>query len=136
MQRHDPVLLAKADTIVRCVDRAKHAFSNSGDFARDIDAQDIAVLNVIRACEAAIDMAMRQIKAHELTLPSSRADAFTILADAKIIQPDMVAPMRAMTGFRNVAVHDYTRLDLSILASVIEHDLTQLLAFAHHLIVS
>jgi uncharacterized protein YutE (UPF0331/DUF86 family) len=135
MQQPDPVLLAKADTIRRCTDRARQALSGSADFSTDADAQDIAVLNVIRACEAAIDMAMRQIKDRDLPLPASSGDAFTILAGAKIIAPEMAGRLRAMTGFRNVAVHDYTRLDLSILVSVIEHDLSQLSAFAHQLIV-
>lgn len=42
---------------------------------------------------------------------------------SKIISPDLSARMQKMVGFRNVAVHDYTEINVDVLKSVLEKDL-------------
>jgi uncharacterized protein YutE (UPF0331/DUF86 family) len=136
MNEIDPVLLAKAETIARCVERVSQVYDASAEFSSDHDAQDIAVINLIRACEAAIDMAMRVIRLRSLTLPATSGDAFAILAQANIIGTAQASRLRAMCGFRNVAVHDYTRLDLSIFVSIIRSDLNDVMAFVRDLLAT
>lgn len=54
----DDVLLNKAATIERCVARAREEYAkNPATFAEDLTRQDAAILNIQRACEAALDMA-------------------------------------------------------------------------------
>lgn len=46
----------------------------------------------------------------------------------QVIEHGRVAFERSPTGFRNVAVHDYRRLDLDVVESIIERHLDDLLA--------
>ncbi len=53
----DDVVLNKAATIERCVRRAREEYAAAGaGFATDLTRQDAAILNIQRACEAALDM--------------------------------------------------------------------------------
>ena len=53
----DDVLLNKAASIERCVARAKEEyFADPDTFASNFSRQDAAILNILRACEAALDM--------------------------------------------------------------------------------
>lgn len=53
----DDVLINKAATIERCVARAREEYQRDpGTFAADFTRQDAAILNVLRACAAALDM--------------------------------------------------------------------------------
>jgi hypothetical protein len=53
----DDILINKAATIERCVARAREEYEKGADtFATDFTRQDAAILNILRACEAALDM--------------------------------------------------------------------------------
>ena len=132
----DQVLLAKGESIERCVLRARTALEGSADFTHDFDAQDIAVVNATRACDACTGMAMRLIKIHKLGLPSTSSDSFILLAQHKIIDQHLAERMTKMVGFRNVAVHADTKIDYDIVASVIRHGLDDVLNFVGIAIVS
>ena len=54
-------LTGKRVAIERCVARAKEEFLAAGEhFATDFTRQDAAVLNVQRACEAALDISLAE----------------------------------------------------------------------------
>lgn len=125
------VILAKVASIQRCIQRARLEFAEAGaGFDQDLTRQDAAVLNVLRACEAAIDLANVLIRERQLGIPPSNRDSFRLLAEAGVIPAEMSARLQRMVGFRNVAVHRYRDLDLAILASVITRDLDDLLDFS------
>jgi uncharacterized protein YutE (UPF0331/DUF86 family) len=126
----DDVVFAKAASIERAVKRATEEFHLAGaNFARDHTRQDAALLNVQRACETTIDLAQHLVRVRALGVPSSARDLFTLLAGAEIIDAPLAESLRKMVGFRNVAVHEYQRLNLDIVASVVEHELAQILRF-------
>ena len=53
----DDVLINKAATIERCVARARQEFDHDPTtFETNFSRQDAAVMNIQRACEAALDM--------------------------------------------------------------------------------
>ena len=107
----DDVLLNKVATIERCVRRAREEYAAAGpDFATNFSHQDAAVLNIQRACEAALDIAHHLIRAHKLGIPQSARDAFELLAKGGLIAQPMADAMKKMVGFRNIAVHDYQKL--------------------------
>lgn len=82
--------------------------------------QDAIVLNLLRACEASIDLAMYMVRLHHLGLPQSSRDAFRLLQEAGFISADLARRMQHMVGFRDVAVHDYQALSLPILKTILE----------------
>jgi uncharacterized protein YutE (UPF0331/DUF86 family) len=127
----DDVLLNKAATIERCVARVREEYAAAGaHFATDFTRQDAAVLNIQRACEAALDMGQHVIRRNRLGLPQSARDVFELLARAGRIDPALAAALQKMVGFRNIAVHDYQRLLLPITVSVITSHLDEFLQYS------
>jgi uncharacterized protein YutE (UPF0331/DUF86 family) len=111
-------LLNKAAVIERCIRRirAEHAANPALDNFTHLDA---LTLNVERACQASIDMAMHLVARHRLGIPQSSGEAFTLLERGGYLPAALARSMRSMTGFRNVAVHQYEELDAGILQWVV-----------------
>jgi uncharacterized protein YutE (UPF0331/DUF86 family) len=127
----DDLLLNKAATIERCVRRAREEYERNPDtFGDDLTRQDAAILNIQRACEAALDMGHHLIRRDTLGLPQGSRDVFTLLARAGRIGDALAERLRRMVGFRNIAVHDYQQLQLAITIAVIEHHLDDFLDFS------
>jgi uncharacterized protein YutE (UPF0331/DUF86 family) len=132
----DDVLLNKAATIERCVARARDEYANDpAGFSVDFTRQDAAILNIQRACEAALDMGQHLVRRDQLGLPQSARDVFSLLAQAGAIDAGLAQSLQRMVGFRNVAVHDYQKLQLPITLAVIEHHLDDFLRFAQTLLL-
>ena len=131
----DDVLLNKAATIERCVARAREEFAAAGaHFATDFTRQDAAVLNVQRACEAALDMGQYLIRRERLGVPQSSRDVFGLLAAAGWIETPLADRLQKMVGFRNIAVHQYQTLDIAIVEAILQRDLDDLLAYAQTIV--
>jgi uncharacterized protein YutE (UPF0331/DUF86 family) len=127
----DDVLLNKAAVIERCVARAQQEYSaNPLTFAADFTRQDAAILNIQRACEAALDMGQHLIRRDKLGVPQSARDVFALLAQGGWINPDLADNLKRMVGFRNIAVHDYQALQLPITVSIITTHLDEFLLFS------
>ncbi len=116
----DDVLLNKAATIERCVLRAHDEYhKNPATFATDFTRQDAAILNIQRACEAALDMGQHLIRKHKLGIPQSSRDVFALLATANFVPAELAEKLKKMVGFRNIAVHEYQRSQLAVTEYVI-----------------
>jgi uncharacterized protein YutE (UPF0331/DUF86 family) len=121
----DDVLVNKAAVIERCVARAREEYAAAAEgFATDYTRQDAAILNIQRACEAALDMRER------LGVPQSARDVFALLARAGWTTPELAEQLKRMVGFRNIAVHDYQALQLPITVDIILHHLDEFLQFS------
>ena len=131
----DDVLFNKAATIERCVARAKEEFLAAGEhFATDFTRQDAAVLNVQRACEAALDMGQHLIRREKLGIPQSARDVFALLHAGGWIDLALAVNLQKMVGFRNIAVHDYQTLLIPIVTEVIRHHLDDFLRYSQHVL--
>jgi len=125
----DDVSLNKLAIIERCLRRVAEEYRGDPARLENFTIQDSVVLNVQRACEAAIDMAMHVIAVRRLGVPQDARSAFDILAAERLIERPLAERMKAMVGFRNIAVHDYQQLQVTILQRVVEerlHDLKTL----------
>ena len=132
----DDVLINKAATIERCVARAREEYvKNPATFSMDFTRQDAAILNIQRACEAALDMGQYLIRREKLGVPQSARDVFTLLAQGGWIDIALADKLKRMVGFRNIAVHDYQALQLPILISIIETHLDEFLENSHALLL-
>ena len=126
----DDIVLNKAAIIERCVARAREEYAKDpSTFAADHTRQDAAVLNIQRACEAALDLGQHLIRTQRLGLPQSARDVFDILATNALIDPGIADALKKMVGFRNIAVHEYQKLLMPIVIDIIEHRLEDLLAY-------
>ncbi len=131
----DDVILNKAATIERCVAGAREEYAKDPTtFATDLTRQDAAILNIQRACEAALDCGQHIIRRERLGIPQSSRDVFRLLADGGWIDPALSGAMQKMVGFRNIAVHDYQTLQLPITVAVIRDHLDDFLAFTNQML--
>jgi uncharacterized protein YutE (UPF0331/DUF86 family) len=127
----EDVVYGKVATIERCLERITDDYvGHESAFETEFMRQDAIVLNLLRACEAAIDLAMHVVRARRLGLPERSRDAFDLLERAALLDHELADRMRAMVGLRNVAIHAYQTLDLAIVRAVIERHLDDFSAFA------
>ena len=131
----DDVLLNKAATIERCVARAREEYQHDSDnFFRDFTRQDAAILNIQRACEAALDMGQHLVRRERLGLPQSGRDVFELLSHGGWIDQPLADSLKKMVGFRNIAVHDDQSLQLPITISIITDHLQDFLRYSEVLL--
>lgn len=127
----DDVLINKAASIERCVARAREEYaSNPLTFAASYTRQDAAILNIQRACEAALDMGQHLVRREKLGLPQSARDVFALLAAGGWIDAALADSLKRMVGFRNIVVHDYQALQLPITVSIITGHLDEFLRYS------
>lgn len=126
----NPVLLNKMHTIRNCLNRIHEDYQQNPERLNNFTFQDAIILNIQRACEACIDIAMHVVSEKKLGLPQNSRDAFDLLFSNKIINESLNEKMKAMVGFRNIAVHDYKAMNVSIVKAVIENHLTDFQQFA------
>jgi uncharacterized protein YutE (UPF0331/DUF86 family) len=122
------LVLAKVETLERSLARIDSARQRPGLDA--LDRQDIIVLNLQRAVQAMLDLAAHVVAREGLGIPDELAASFELLKRAAILDDELADRMRRMTGFRNVAVHEYRKLEPSIVDSIVRDRLGDLRAFA------
>ncbi len=122
------LVLAKLETLERCLARIDATQKRAGLDA--LDRQDIVVLNLQRAVQAMLDLAAHVVAREGLGVPDELAASFELLKRAGILDDDLADRMRRMTGFRNVAVHEYRKLDPGIVDSIVHNRLGDLRGFA------
>ena len=125
----DDVTLNKAAIVRRCISRVQEEYQGDSSRLDDFTTQDSVVLNLLRACEAVIDLAMHIISRSRLGVPQTSRDAFEILFQNQIISSGTNTAMKHMVGFRNIAVHSYQKLQRSILEAIVERHLTDFESF-------
>ena len=131
----DDVLVNKAAAIERAVRRVREEYgSDDSNLTANQTRQDAIILNLQRACESSIDAAMHLVRVHRLGIPQETREAFDLLERAGRLDPALAARLRKMVGFRNVAVHDYQKLSLDVVRSIIVERLDDFLEFTRVLL--
>lgn len=124
------IIVNKIQSIQRCAQRAREEYyKNPAGFDTDFTMQDAAVLNILRACELAIDLANHVIKFHKLGIPTSSTESFELLHRKHIIDSALGEKLKNMVHFRNTIIHEYEKMDIEIVKSVIQNDLNDLVLF-------
>lgn len=91
-----------------------------------------AVERGLQLCmQNALDIATHIAAASGLDSPDY-ASAIDRLAELSVLPADFAAHLRPLAGFRNVLVHGYLRVDMSIVERVLREELKNLEAFARH----
>jgi uncharacterized protein YutE (UPF0331/DUF86 family) len=124
------LVINKIQSIQRCVERARQEYQEDSDgFDTDYTTQDAAVLNVLRACEQAIDLANHLIQMHKMGIPTSSAESFDLLQQKSVIDMALAKKLKQMVHFRNTVVHQYQYVDIEIVKTVIISGLDDLIQF-------
>jgi uncharacterized protein YutE (UPF0331/DUF86 family) len=131
----DDVLLNKAAAIERAVRRVREEYAGDDrNLLHDQTRQDSIVLNLQRACESSIDAAMHLVRMRRLGVPQETREAFVLLEQAHVLEPQLADRMKKMVGFRNVAIHDYQTLNLEIVRRIVVNHLDDFVAFTQVLL--
>jgi uncharacterized protein YutE (UPF0331/DUF86 family) len=123
------IILNKISIIERCIRRIHEEYANDPKNLENYTKQDSIILNLQRACESSIDLAMHIVAEKKLGLPQKSRDAFLFLEQAGIIPAELSEKMKAMVGFRNIAVHDYQEINLVILQKIVESHLVDFMSY-------
>ncbi len=128
------VIINKYEIIKRCINRINEEYAENPDSLEDYRKEDCIVLNLQRACEAVIDIAMYEVSTKRLGVPQSKREAIELLYKNNLIEEKCYKNIKNMIGFRNIAVHDYRKIEPEILQDVIENHLKDLEDFAKNFI--
>lgn len=125
------VIYNKIEIIERCLGRIEEVYESNPKNLEDYTKQDSIILNIQRACEAAIDLAMHIVSVRRLGIPQNSRDAFEVLLKYEIIDQALCKKLKAMVGFRNIAVHNYQVVELAVIQQVIENHLGDFIEFVN-----
>jgi uncharacterized protein YutE (UPF0331/DUF86 family) len=125
------VLEQKLESLRRCVTRvqAKRP-ANLEALIADPDAQDVIVLNLSRAVQLCVDIAMHHLASSDSPVPQTMGQAFDLLAQQGVIEKALAQRMRKAVGFRNLAVHSYDSIEWAMVLSIATDHLDDFKAFA------
>jgi uncharacterized protein YutE (UPF0331/DUF86 family) len=128
------VLAAKLDSLARCLQRieSKKPFTPE-TLARDADLQDVISVNLERAVQACVDAASLCLADESAPAPATMADAFASLGTLGWIDRPTADRMIKAVGFRNIAVHEYEKIDWKIVHRIAHAHLDDFRSFARQL---
>ena len=107
------IIMVKLANIKKSMDRLKGKKDITlEEFLVNMDAQDIVMMNMQVAIQGCIDLASHIVSDSDWGVPGSIAGLFDILYEHKVIAEKTMGIMRQMTGFRNLIVHEYAKLDM------------------------
>ena len=127
----DDVLISKAESIERCLQRINEDYRGyEQELETNFTRRDAIILNLQRACETSIDAAMRIVRIKKLGVPEGSREAFELLEQHDVIPANLSENLKKMVGFRNIAIHDYQKINTEILKSILDNNLNEFKVFA------
>lgn len=132
------LIYQKLESLRRCIIRLETRCPGSADeLVEDIDAQDIVSLNLTRAVQLSVDLALHWLACQpELKAPSTMGEAFVVMADAGLIPAELAGNLRKAVGFRNLAVHSYDDINWNVVFAICQHRLDDFKLFAKYLLTA
>lgn len=125
------ILAEKLEALRRCVRRVEMRRTESvQELQADVDRQDILALNLTRAVQLCVDMAGIVVADSDQPAPQTMGQAFDALASMRVIDADLARRMRAVVGFRNIAVHNYRAVDWAVVFAISQLGVEDFRAFA------
>ncbi len=97
---------------------------------RDVREERFTLHTLQLAAQAALDVASHIVSDEGLGEPATNRDLFGLLARHRWIDAALATKLEDMAGFRNVVVHGYAEVDLTVVEDVVKNHLDDLLAFA------
>lgn len=128
------IVLNKSAIIERCIARIHEEYEGREENLENFTKQDSIILNIQRAVEASIDLAMHVVSDNALGVPQNTRDAFELIYKKGLIDVELSNRLKAMVGFRNIAVHEYENLDLEVVKNIIEKNLDDIIKFKGRII--
>jgi uncharacterized protein YutE (UPF0331/DUF86 family) len=126
----DPELLAKKLAFIETCVAELRRLARPEMIETDIREERFVEHTLQIAIQAAQDVASHIVSDEKLGEPRTNRELFDLLLRAGWLTQSEAAPLSNMVGFRNILVHGYGDLDLSVVQDVLENHLDDLLRFA------
>jgi uncharacterized protein YutE (UPF0331/DUF86 family) len=120
------VLEQKLESLRHCIARVQ----SKRPVTLDALVADVIVLNLSRAVQLCVDIAMHHLASTDSPVPQTMGQAFELLAQQKVIDADLALRMRKAVGFRNLAVHSYDSIEWAVVYAIANEHLDDFKAFA------
>jgi len=125
------IVARKLDSLQRCLARVRDKSPATADMlAATPDLQDIVVLNLSRAVQLCVDLALHVLADSGLPPPDTMGQAFDQLATTHQLDASLAVRLRKAVGFRNLAVHSYSSIDWAIVHAIATRHLGDFTSFA------
>lgn len=125
------IVARKLDSLQRCLGRIRDKCpARATELAADYDAQDIVVLNLSRAVQLCVDLALHLLADSGKPPPDTMGQAFEQLAAIYGLDATLATRLRKAEGFRNLAVHSYAAIDWAIVHAIATRHLSDFPNFA------
>jgi uncharacterized protein YutE (UPF0331/DUF86 family) len=121
----------KLESLRRCVARVSDKTpADARVLQNDPDLQDIVSVNLTRAVQLSVDIAAHLIASLNTPAPDTMSDAFDVLAQEGVISTALAERLKQAVGFRNIAVHQYKKIDWAIVHGIARSGLGDFAEFA------
>ena len=118
------VVLARVTKIRQCVAiLRRYALLDENSFLGNPDVSGNAERQLQVAIQAVIDIGNHVLADRDLGTAKDYKDIFRILSENRIVSKSLAGRLASMTGLRNVLVHDYLEVDLTIVRNILRKDL-------------
>lgn len=126
------VIQQKLNSMARCLERLKAKMPATIEaLSSDVDLQDIIMINLERLIQLSVDCAMLVIMEKGwLPVPQTMAESFEVLARNQFIERELANRLKKATGFRNLAVHEYDKINWDIVFHILKNQLADFRVFA------
>ncbi len=126
----DPDLIAKKLALIETCVRELRTMARPDTLAEDIREQRFVEHTLQLAIQAALDAASHIVADERLGEPSTYREVFALLEKAGYVSLELSTELEKMVGFRNILVHGYDSVDLTIVKDIVENRLDDLEQFA------
>lgn len=128
------IVTRKFDSLRRCLDRVRERCPDDvATLAGNPDLQDIVVLNLSRAVQICVDLALHTLSSLGQPAPETMGQAFDQLATIGRIPVELALRLKKAVGFRNIAVHNYSGIDWAIVHAIATRHLDDFKDFARQM---
>jgi uncharacterized protein YutE (UPF0331/DUF86 family) len=125
------VVEQKLESLRRCLQRLEDKCPASPEIlAADLDLQDIIALNLSRAVQISVDIGSHLITGMDVPPPGTMGQTFDILEKEGFLNNEVATNLKKAVGFRNIAVHNYERINWLIVHSIVKYHLIDFVQFA------
>jgi len=125
------VIANKIESLRHCLARVEQRCPpDLEQLLNDLDAQDVLTLNLSRAVQICVDISLHILSASNQPMPQTMAEAFAGLVDEEIISADIAEKMQKAIGFRNIAMHEYEKMNWAIVYAIATERLSDFKEFA------
>ncbi len=126
--------LAVIENKISAVKKYLKILENYQKYSKEEIEKDLTLRGAVErylylAAQSTIDLGEALIAYRDFRKPGTMAEVFYILEEEKIISSELRDKMVKMTGFRNIMVHNYERVDYDIVYDILINRLKDIREF-------